>query len=581
VTVEVRREGFGAAPTDEPTPALPTIPAGADLGPPIAGARVDVWLEHPSDFERLGSGETGADGRVVFQLRALAWRSTSQLARARVHVEAYAPLHFASRFRLRDPEPLLDDELEPRALGFLVVLEAGRAARGRVLLPGGAPAPRAKVVSEGRSDLADPDGRYALPLPAHGSLRVSASAPGYGPDELVLCETGGTEDVVLADLRLERLPTIPGVVRHEDGTPVADFSFVLVHQPRTRRHCEWTSGGLRTDERGCFEVPASTHEGGAGACDGYLLRLGDLRLHRLAVVDEERDGALTVTLLPTLLFVTLLDERRVPLPGETVRVDGRGCAFLPAEGVTDARGQVCLPVPSGARVRLLAVLAGGHVATAEFDVPEVGRASRCVLRAPPRGPLGRLALRARRADGRDPGAVRVTVLSPWGPPVATPRLRPAAPPLWLPAGTYNLSAVAVTLHDDWGPREVQIRTELELDSPVEVRPCETTTATLTLRKTAGLALVVSLPERGELPSGATCVLEDLDGRSLPPENLGRWLRASEVHGDPTAPRIVPSLLEPGRYRVTFSAPGYRTFADTVVLEADRLVTATWRAEPQR
>jgi peroxiredoxin/uncharacterized GH25 family protein len=189
-------------------------------------------------------------------------------------------------------------------------------------------------VGRATSDLkTDAEGRAAIPLPAEAPeyVTITAKADGFVPLQVSWRGQGGAARVPGEyTLRMERGTTIGGVIRDEQGKPVAGATvFLLV--PGSNRDGE--------PRASIWDYPAKTDEQGLWRCDVMPAELEDVWI-RLDHPDFVKDEMYGVTPKPTI--AQLRDRSGVMVLKKGLTVRGRvvdDASGEPIEGASVAQGR--------------------------------------------------------------------------------------------------------------------------------------------------------------------------------------------------------------------------------------------------
>lgn len=276
-------------------------------GEPVEGALVTAFRRargiHPS-------AQSATDQGGAFALEGLDRGAHVLLARHPAHPDA----------RLAPVESGTEDAR--------ITLEGGLTVRGRVVDETGRPVPAAQVsVRRGASRLTrrtvggvvsyDADGRFEVSGLSEGEIELVAASRGYPPSEPVLARAGDAD----VTLTLERGGRIEGVVRSEDGAPIAGARVTI------------ESGVGRGSAAGRPIAPTVSDQGGAFALDGVgreprSIRVGADGFHGRLVSGFTVSPGQTRRLEVTLTPVAEGEEERTELVGIGVNVWPRGDALI-------------------------------------------------------------------------------------------------------------------------------------------------------------------------------------------------------------------------------------------------------------
>lgn len=215
---------------------------------------------------------------------------------------------------------------------ILIRVEPGGTLAVHVVTDGGVPLPGAEVGLDDTTAIAKTDATGTATLPAvHGSARVAVSSPGYATSErLVEAPPGKTAELTVA---LRRGYAVSGVVVDAAHHPVSGA--------RVGAREGLAGGGLRgaeatTDGEGRFTVPAL-------AAGPHTLVASDgehapTEAAPITIADAPVTGVTIALGAGYVLAGEVLGADATPAPGATVRVVGRGPAFV-RELRSDARGR--------------------------------------------------------------------------------------------------------------------------------------------------------------------------------------------------------------------------------------------------
>lgn len=237
-----------------------------DDGKPVPGARVFAGEDNPGK-PTLSTSVTGADG--AFRIEHLDGAST----RLGVFVPGI-PVSPA------DPVPL-------GTLDVVLTLRAAGSVRGKVLeAAGGKPVTAFGVRLEpadeehwlaravrnlidggvGPQGVSSEDGRFRLPVVAHGAWRLVVSAPGYPEAKSAVVTVTAGEEADAGTIELAEGHRASGVVRLTDGSPLSQAHLHLLRvkpgqEPEAEVQWEWSeapSDDALSDAEGRFEIPPQT-----------------------------------------------------------------------------------------------------------------------------------------------------------------------------------------------------------------------------------------------------------------------------------------------------------------------------------
>jgi hypothetical protein len=544
---------------------------------PIPGATIAVWLSEGFRTEFLGEARTGEDGLVDFDLSALAKRTRNDLARVDLLGWAFAPGHYLRRGMPRTVGVLPRGSLEPGRWRMTFDLEKARIASGRVLDPQGAGLGSVDVTIPYAEALPKrlpprvftaPDGRYALPVDEPVRTCVTAQMRGFLRVDSDWFDPVGA-DVVVPDLRLEPMGTVPGVARFPDGSPVAGLTLAVWHSHFDAHTYVWTPrlGPIvaRTDEEGRFTLALPSLDR-SEAERPYKVQLGGPYDQRGIVLDS-RANSHVLTFAPHRLRLQIEDELGVPLSGLGVSFEGKhGMTEAYSRGQTDGEGETSLFVSPGATGEIRFLAAGNRLFRRPLNVPAEGNESAHRIEVPDPRDLGALALRLEAPEGMPIERAELRISTADGIPLVTEAVGEGMARVPLPAGTYRGLIVARGL--DWFPGSPSTVATQDIAPRFLITTGETLERTVVWTDTARLSVRARSRDGGEPVKWRTWV----QGNSTKQEWLS-WQRSisSPFGGElPWDETLYSSLFEPGAYVLHIEAEGHRPWQKDIRATAGRI-----------
>jgi hypothetical protein len=474
-----------------------------------------------------------------------------------------------------------------------LVLRGGFSVSGRVLTPEGTPAAFASIYGNGMIWSCDESGGFRAPIPAQPEQGVFIHHES-GVLHIPGLQVSAAADLELGDLHLRGPGRLAGRVILPDGSPAPQLQLSF----RARSTFETPDDSARsyegrqeaatmTDATGAFQVSGLTLEDFAASCIVMntsipLQPSGEATdaIHWLTAGAESDGHVLVLPWRMLLVDVPELNAGMNPLNYEVLATAAAGReppAVAEFRRLAAGYAEInALPIitlyDSATWVRVVAVSGTEATGNAIYAIPSEPWLTRASLPLEPFGSPGTLVVRAFGTDGTPFSNFRIELRDPrTGAMVLgaySRRMAESQEVRNVPAGLWSMTLKS--LDNDVGAYA------LSETIPVEARAGDTRELEWHPRDGGILQIVVDTDgtgaASGELPEINATVIEGPAhvGSQLNVVEDGRQRsRPARTGFPPATVMVVAGVMDPGTYRIRFTAPGFAPAEGTIeVLAAD-------------